>query len=332
MYFKYVVSIFLLSIILPTSAQTFDANNFSDLQSALTTAKSAPNENHLININGNIQFTSAISEALNLELLGSDSTTPFEFDLNGFKLTLLGTNKSSKLSNLNIIENLKDSRIVSRCQTLTIDKSTLTGHSVWGNELVKSSDGALIVNESRFLNNNSGNGAGIYFSGNSASINNSEFSGNKGAYGGAIYVDKGNFNIANSKLNNNQSTAGGGALYVKSGATAILDNTGFDSNKVTTASTGGAIYNNGNLTIKNGSSFTNNEVASGSGGAISNSGTLNIDSATFENNTAKQDGGAIADTGSSTIIKNSNFINNKSLEYIGIDQETIDISYNNFEL
>lgn len=303
----------LILTLCPTHAQTFDANDFAGLNSAISSAKNLPNENHLININGDVQFESGITEALNLEILGSN--TP-QFDLNGFTLTFNGADKSSKLSNLNILSNLANGGIVSRNQTLTIDNSTLNGHSNWGKELVKNSSGALIVNQSKFLNNYAGNGAGINFSGTNATVENSEFTGNKASYGGAIYINDGQFDIKNSKLNNNESTSGGGALYIKSNSTVNLDHTEFDKNNVSTGSTGGAIYNEGNLSIKNGSSFTNNQVALGSGGAISNRGTLNIDSAKFENNIAKQDGGAIADTGSAT-IKNSTFINNQSLEYIG---------------
>lgn len=65
----------LLFIIIPISAQTFKVSDFSDLQSAISVAEAISNENHLININGNIQFTSEISKALNLEINGINSET-----------------------------------------------------------------------------------------------------------------------------------------------------------------------------------------------------------------------------------------------------------------
>lgn len=57
---------------------------------------------------------------------------------------------------------------------------------------------------------------------------------------------------------------------------------------------GGAIYNEGTLTVE-GSTFTGNkaEGANGWGGAIYNAGTLSVDSTRFENNTASAQGGAI---------------------------------------
>ena len=310
---KFICIISLLFIPTSTFAQTFDVVDFSELKSAITTAEATPNESHLININGDIQFNSTISEALNLEFSGKPT---YKFDLNGFTLSFSGTNKNSKLSNLNILANLPNSSISNQGQTLTIENSTLNGHSNYGNELVKNISGILIINNSKLLNNHAGNGGGINFQGTNANIRHSELSSNSASYGGAIYLNNGNTNITSSKLNNNSSTSGGGALYINKDATTILNNTEFNSNKVTTGSTGGAIYNNGSLTIKNNSIFKNNKVALGSGGAISNRGTLDIDNATFENNIAKQDGGAIADTGSTT-IKNSTFRNNASLEYLG---------------
>jgi len=314
---KHVLSaITLMSTLLQVDAQVYEVENISDLNSALTNASTMPSENHTINVNGDIKLGSAIAKALNLEFIGNSSGETKNFDLNGFALTFLGTDKNVKFSNLNIVETLPYSGIISRNKTLTIEKSTLNGHEKYGRELVKNSDGELVASGSKFLNNYAQNGAGIYSDGTGVSISNCEFSGNKASLGGAIYINKGDLNISNTNISNNKSTAGGGAIYLKKGTTATLDNVTFDGNSVTSGSTGGAIINQGTLTIKNGSTFTNNTVSLGSGGAISNSGTLNIDSAKFENNSSKQDGGAITDTGS-TVINNSYFINNSSKEYLG---------------
>ncbi len=303
-----------LSIVMPCFGQDFEADDFSSLKSAITTAKTNPNDSHFVKINGDIKFESAITEALNLEISGAD--TSYSFDLNGFAITFLGADKDAKLSNLNIIENLSNSGIISRNKSLTIEKSTLNGHSNFGRELVKNTDGALIITDSKFLNNYAEKGAGVNFSGTNLNIEKSEFTGSKANYGGAIYINSGNVDITSSKFSGNSSSAGGGALYINQGSSVVLDNDAFDGNKVSSGSTGGAIFNNGDLTIKNNSSFSNNQVMSGAGGAISNRGTLNIDSVIFENNIAKQDGGAITDAGSS-VIKNSIFRNNQSLSYVG---------------
>lgn len=313
---KYICLITTLFITLPVFANRYEAENFTDITDALTSARTLPNEFHSININDNIQFDSAIREALNFELVGSNRKSNYNFDINGFTLEVLGSDKSSKLSNLNILATSTSSGIISRNSYLTINNSTLLGHTNFGKELVKNTAGSLLVNESNFLNNRTDKGAGINFSGTNLNIDKSNFSGNQSNTGGVIYLDKGSSTISNSTLNNNISTSGGGALYTNQGTTTILDNTVFDENSVSTGSTGSAIYNNRTLTIKNGSKFTNNKVLLGSGGAISNRGTLNIDSAIFENNSTKNDGGAIADTGSTTIT-NSLFRNNSSAEYLG---------------
>ncbi|MGN0005571.1 MAG: hypothetical protein ACI37Z_06345 [Candidatus Gastranaerophilaceae bacterium] len=314
---KYILfTITLMFSMLPVFSQTYNVNNISDLNSALSDAATMPDEKHTIYINGNIQLDSAFTKALNLEFIGDNSGTIKDFDLNGFAFNFLGTDKNIKFSKLNIIEILPYSGIISRNKTLTIEKSILNGHTRFGRELVKNSDGELFVSNSKFLNNYAQNGAGIYSDGSEVNVTNSEFSGNSASYGGAIYINKGSFNISNTQINNNKSSAGGVAIYIKEGTTVVLDKTSFDGNSISTGSTGGAIFNNGNLTIKNHTTFTNNSVSMGSGGAISNRGTLNIDSAKFENNTSRQDGGAIADTGSS-VIKNTSFINNSSVEYLG---------------
>ncbi len=311
MLFRFICILFILSMMLPVSAQTFDVSNNAEFKSALVTAETEPNASHLININGNIQFDSAISVALNLEITGA-----YDFDLNGYGLKFSGADKISSLSNLNIIETSRNSSIVSQNKKLLITNSTFLGHSNFGNELVKNIAGELVIDNSKLTNNYAEKGAGINFSGTNLGISNSSFSGNKANYGGAVYLKNGNTNINGSIFSNNSSSAGGGALHLDSDATAILDNTSFRENSVSTGSTGGAILNKGDLTIKNNSVFSNNQVLLGSGGAISNSGILKVDSTTFENNIALNDGGAIVDTGSLS-VSNSVFRNNKSLNYIG---------------
>lgn len=77
------------------------------------------------------------------------------------------------------------------------------------------------------------------------------------------------------------------------------------------ASAGGAIYNNGTLTIKQ-STLTNNE-ATNVGGAIRNYGTLTINQSTFADNEAGDDGGAILSDDTLTITE-SRFARNESTE------------------
>lgn len=316
MNFRYFYILIIFFASLPTFAQTYNVNDFSSLEFAISNARTIPNENHVININGNIQFESSISESISFELINNDLENRYNLDLNGFNITYLGSDKTSKISNLNIIESNSNSSIVNRNQTLTINNSTLTGHSNFGKELVKNINGSLLVNDTSFSNNYAEKGAGINFSGNILNIKSSEFINNKAFYGGAIYLNNGNVDISKSKFNKNTSSSGGGALFISTNSTVVLDNTSFLENFVSTGSTGGAIQNNGNLVIRNNSVFSNNQVVLGSGGAISNSGTLNIDKTIFENNLSKNDGGAITSTGNVTVT-NSTFRGNTSTEYFG---------------
>lgn len=344
----YLISLIILSftfINIKAYAQDFNADDISSFESALTRANAQPESSHKININGDIILDSAINEAINLELAGSNKSKHYNFDLNGNTFTFSGTNHDSKISDLNILANNTNSGIAVNNQSLTISNSNFSSNASRNTMgFLNNTNGTLKINNSTFTGNinrlgggaihNSGNsvlditnsiitknigdnGGGIYFNNGTGDITNSEISNNTASrYGGAAYINNGDFNISNSTVKNNVSDTGGGALYINTDAEVTLDNTSFDSNSVSSASRGGAIYNNGNLSIQNKTSFTNNNVLSGSGGAISNSGQLIIDNALFENNTAKQDGGAIADTGTLT-ISNSVFRNNKSTDYIG---------------
>jgi parallel beta helix pectate lyase-like protein/polymorphic membrane protein len=76
---------------------------------------------------------------------------------------------------------------------------------------------------------------------------------------------------------------------------------------------GGAIINNGELTITNCNFINNLAEDGGNGGAIYNDGTLIVTNSIFTNNTAAN-GGAIYNTGGNMIINNSIFKDNKAFE------------------
>ncbi|WP_296989986.1 autotransporter domain-containing protein [uncultured Desulfovibrio sp.] len=75
---------------------------------------------------------------------------------------------------------------------------------------------------------------------------------------------------------------------------SIADSTFTENLATGTTAQGGAIYNEGTLTVE-GSTFTGNKAkgTNGWGGAIYNAGTLTVDGTRFENNTASAQGGAI---------------------------------------
>lgn len=102
-------------------------------------------------------------------------------------------------------------------------------------------------------------------------------------------------------------------LVIKAGAELDLSGAGdveFENN-VLDAENGGAIYNEGKLTLKD-ADFEKNSASSA--GAIYNTGALNIIGATFENNSAKSSAGAIQNSGENSLIyvEDTEFIGNKS--------------------
>ncbi|MBE1236350.1 autotransporter domain-containing protein [Phaeovibrio sulfidiphilus] len=141
------------------------------------------------------------------------------------------------------------------------------------------------------------------------------------AYGGAVY-NTGTLNLkAISTFDNNTVTAagdtarGGAIANVGSGsATVVADKLLTFSGNVAsgTSAGGGAIYNSGTVTLKEGGTFTENKAeaaagvsnATGVGGAIANDGgVVDVqDDSTFLKNTATTSGGAIYTSGAGAAV------------------------------
>lgn len=349
---KEILLIFLLSLLagnisIMSFAEEFNANDLESFETALNRANQAPMESHRINIDGDITLDSPITEAVSLELTGSNSLNPYTFSLNGNVFTYNGAGKVSEISDLKILSNVSGSGLVLNDQTMNISNTTFDGQSIrnirsaiinnggdlfitdsvftgninpvnsyYAGAIRNTGNGILNVHNSQFTKNTGYEGGGIYLSNGEAEIYNTEFSGNNALnYGGAIYVNSGTLNIKDSTIKENSASNLGGGIYINTSANAVVDNTKFENNTVEVQSLGGAIYNNGNLTIKNGSSFVGNHVTGG-GGAILNKGAINIDNAVFDSNTSVNEGGAIDNSGTLT-VSNSTFTNNKSSASFG---------------
>ncbi len=170
----------------------------------------------------------------------------------------------------------------------------------------------LDIYGSEFAGNYANEGGAVYCDDGIVKATNSNFTNNK-AYtsGGAIYGTS-QFNIDNSEFTNNNAY-NGGAIYIDNKVTTnTITNSIFNSND---AAFGGAIYNSqkSKLTITD-STFTNNNenyYNGYQGGAIYNNGDLTILSSGFSNNYASNGGAAIYNTKSSILtIKDSSFQNN----------------------
>ncbi|HRF95654.1 MAG TPA: hypothetical protein PLZ51_10680, partial [Aggregatilineales bacterium] len=102
----------------------------------------------------------------------------------------------------------------------------------------------------------------------------------------------------------NGNAEDGGAIY--NNGTLTISNSTFIGNSADDI--GGAIWSNGTLTISD-STFTDNS-ASRNGGAIFNGGTLTISDSTFMDNSASRNGGAIYNIRATLTIINSTFTDN----------------------
>lgn len=127
--------------------------------------------------------------------------------------------------------------------------------------------------------------------------------------GGAI-LNHGTLSVTNSIFSGNSSTSRhGGAIYNTGGATLNVTNSTFSSNRAGDFGSGGAIFNEGAMTMTN-STLAGNYVVSGSGGGLFNSATMTLLNVTLSNNYSSNGlGGGVLNNGtlnySNTLIANS---------------------------
>ncbi|WP_171776166.1 Ig-like domain-containing protein [Methanobrevibacter ruminantium] len=170
------------------------------------------------------------------------------------------------------------------------------------------------VENSRFIENHARNeGGAIYFLGKNCQIYGCLFEGNRVSnfysFGGAVFMEISgeDTSILDCSFKNNSALYKGGALYISYGSSekiAII-NSSFEDNS---ASNGGAIQADWNLSLIANSSFEDNSASYG--GAIQVFGSVDlIANSSFEDNSASY-GGAIHVFRSIGLIANSTFKNN----------------------
>ena len=158
-------------------------------------------------------------------------------------------------SNKGVIQNIKTANLKVNGTTFQAATGTYGGIN---------NNGELLVNNSKFLNNDRSSEGGVYSTAitsyNKATVLNSEFTNNKGTAGGAIYVmysytNKANpvMDIDNCTFNENVAagtsyTDGYGAAIRCGGSqvTLTVSNSTFNKNN---AKKGGAIYTEGTVTV-----------------------------------------------------------------------------------
>ena len=128
--------------------------------------------------------------------------------------------------------------------------------------------------------------------------------------GGAIYNAE-NLSLQNVSIYNSSATSGG-AIYNNGGYLSMLRSTLYDNS----ATSGGAIYNNGGQVRLVESSLYRNTATGGSGGAIysTGGGSLTITSSALYDNTASVSGGAVYYSGAGKLeFTNSTFADNTAV-------------------
>ena len=226
------------------------------------------------------------------------------------------------------------------CRTLVINgnNTTLNGNNKYYFMRI-SKDNTLILNDITIINFRKIGNAGAILNEGTLTITNSTFKNNEaaGLGGGAIYNYKSTLTVKNSKFTSNIASYGGGAIYNYE-SNINITNTTFTDNKIEYSydNYGGAIHNNGNMSIVNSSflrnngkyagaiynrgilnvnntNFTNNHANIG-GGAIHNTNNLSINKVTLKNNRAEMYGGAIYSSNGTLTINNTTLNNNHALE------------------
>ncbi len=158
------------------------------------------------------------------------------------------------------------------------------------------------------LTENHATEGGVIYNTGAVSILNSTLNNNHATYGGVLYTTAGNLYINNSNFYNNYALYVYAVIY-NDNSIINIDNSRINNNW---GSEGGAIKNEGIMTISNTQINNNEEIGNNFhlwGGAISNEGRLTLIKCTLNNNKAT-DGGAIYNEGylniqKSTLSKNS---------------------------
>lgn len=173
---------------------------------------------------------------------------------------------------------------------ITINGGGYTIDGVTNYRIFDINSGALTINNLIMTRGNAGggNGGALRARNSDLILNQVEISGSKsGDSGGGLYFNGPTKSLAiiNSSLSGNQTsgskTGRGGGLYVLANSAAIIGS-GFDNN--TAVTTGGAIHNDGVLTIDNSSIGGNSATGHGGGMYIGGEATSTVTQATFADN------------------------------------------------
>ena len=203
--------------------------------------------------------------------------------------------------------------------TANITDSTFTGNSAGtGNGGAIYNLATLNLMGDSFVSNTAGSGGAIYNNnvGTLLTITGGTFTSNTADNGGAICNLLGQTTLSNVTFRNNSATSGEGGAISNNAGTLTIAGGSYDNNS---AKNGGAIYNDGTVTLTGSSlsnvTFTNNSATEW-GGAIMNYGTATLTDSTFSKNSAQYAGAIYNDVQTLSIIRGS-FSENSATDWYG---------------
>ena len=225
---------------------------------------------------------------------------------------------SSTCSIKNAIKAATDNAAANGCiagSSSLVDTIAFTAdHTHTGSQLSISSE-MIIDGKGYTLSGNSGNRM-LDVSNTKLTIKNLTITKGEGgeAHGGALRVRGTDLTLENVTISDSVSGNNGGGLYFDGGSkTLTITNSTFHNNRTDNTSKGGkggALFVNAQTATITGSAFTSNQGAT-TGGAIHNDGALTIENSTISGNTSVHDGGGVyTKSGASTTLKHVTIHNN----------------------
>ena len=240
------------------------------------------------------------------------------------KDTIIATSDTETTKGLSMFEVVyDDTKLNIKDVTIQSAYSENGGSVIYQNN----NDSTVKVSNTTIWNNSTvGDGGAVSVNSGTAAFDDVTFSGNSADRAGALRVSGGRVAIIDSEFTNNTATRYGGAIATPHSANdphskikLTIDGTTFSENKVTSNSNsgGGAISLGDNITaIIAGSTFRGNSSATNGGAVYNESSELTMDVVSFENNEAQR-GSAIYNLGTATLTDATFSGNSKNYIYNG---------------
>ncbi|KZX14667.1 hypothetical protein [Methanobrevibacter filiformis] len=328
---KHLLALFVLTVIITLMISSVNGANVTVSGNSFTDVENSFNSGDIVNLGSNTYFSDGNRidvDVNNVAFIGNKNNHAV-FDGRGNGVTIFdvsGRNVTFKYIDFKNVKSHSSGGCIKATNTIYVDNCLFKDNEAEsGSAIGLFEDGEnSVIENSIFINNHGVNpGSDNYIEGGAIdthvtniSIRNCSFENNFALNrGGAISLAFGTDQVIDCIFKNN-SAPSAGAIYSRN-STATIINCTFEDNNVTLD--GGAVFSRAsNLSITN-SKFISN-IAGDTGGAIYHDPvdfivSFNISGSTFKDNNADT-GGAIYSFGS-TIIDNSDFLNNCAIRSAG---------------